>query len=295
LPGGFGMETLRCRPVGSAVVSRDPPLVFLHGSFHAAWCWAEHWMPYFSAVGRDCYAVSLRGTQGSPLPEDGTSVSMDDHISDLGSWLEMQLPGQAPVLVAHSFGGILAMKLLEEDPRRFSGAALFCSVPPSGNGPMTLRFLGSRPMASVDIVRGFVAKQAATRPILCRRLFFGSSLPEDSLLHRYMQCFQADSRVTLDLRALAPILPSKSADDAGVATFAHRLPPILVAGAGEDFLVDREGVTETGRFLGVAPSKGLDSLRNGDAFIFLESLSHDVMLGSSWLVAAKELERWLLL
>lgn len=38
-----------------------PPLVFVHGSFHAAWCWAEHWLPFFSLAGFDCYALSLLG------------------------------------------------------------------------------------------------------------------------------------------------------------------------------------------------------------------------------------------
>ena len=41
--------------------SRPPPLVFVHGSFHAAWCWAEHWLPFFSRAGFDCYALSLLG------------------------------------------------------------------------------------------------------------------------------------------------------------------------------------------------------------------------------------------
>ena len=40
---------------------KNPPLVFVHGSFHAAWCWAEYWMPFFSDKSFDCYAVSLLG------------------------------------------------------------------------------------------------------------------------------------------------------------------------------------------------------------------------------------------
>ena len=36
-----------------------PPLVFIHGSFHGAWCWAEHWLPFFAHYGFDCYALSL--------------------------------------------------------------------------------------------------------------------------------------------------------------------------------------------------------------------------------------------
>ena len=45
--------------------SENPPLVFVHGSYHAAWCWAEHWLPFFSAFGFDCYALSLLGQVAS--------------------------------------------------------------------------------------------------------------------------------------------------------------------------------------------------------------------------------------
>ena len=33
------------------------PLLFIHGSFHAAWCWAEHYMPYFADLGHDVVAI----------------------------------------------------------------------------------------------------------------------------------------------------------------------------------------------------------------------------------------------
>lgn len=39
-----------------------PPLLFVHGSYHSSWCWAEHFLPYFASLGYPCYAVSLRGT-----------------------------------------------------------------------------------------------------------------------------------------------------------------------------------------------------------------------------------------
>jgi len=45
--------------------SENPPLVFVHGSYHAAWCWAENWLPFFSACGFDCYALSLLGQVSS--------------------------------------------------------------------------------------------------------------------------------------------------------------------------------------------------------------------------------------
>ena len=49
-----------------------PPLVFIHGSYHAGWCWAEHWMPFLAAKGYETYSISLRGTSGTLVP--GTEV-----------------------------------------------------------------------------------------------------------------------------------------------------------------------------------------------------------------------------
>jgi pimeloyl-ACP methyl ester carboxylesterase len=37
------------------------PMLFVHGMSHAAWCWEEEFIPYFTALGYDCYALSLRG------------------------------------------------------------------------------------------------------------------------------------------------------------------------------------------------------------------------------------------
>lgn len=38
-----------------------PPLLFLHGAGHAAWCWAEHFMPWLAEQGLECHALSFRG------------------------------------------------------------------------------------------------------------------------------------------------------------------------------------------------------------------------------------------
>lgn len=70
LPSGLGMEVIFQKGAGGvggqeapaySGSGRKPPLVFVHGSFHAAWCWAEHWLPFFSEASYDCYAVSLLG------------------------------------------------------------------------------------------------------------------------------------------------------------------------------------------------------------------------------------------
>lgn len=39
-----------------------PPILFIHGSYHSAWCFREHYLDYFSSLGHRCFAISLRGT-----------------------------------------------------------------------------------------------------------------------------------------------------------------------------------------------------------------------------------------
>lgn len=58
LPSGLNMEVI-FQKGDRENDEKPPPLVFVHGSFHAAWCWAEHWLPFFSRHGFDCYALSL--------------------------------------------------------------------------------------------------------------------------------------------------------------------------------------------------------------------------------------------
>lgn len=70
LPCGLDLEVIaQCPPAAGA--GERPPLVFVHGSFHAAWCWAEHWLPFFSRAGFPCYALSLRA-QVRKLSKCGT-------------------------------------------------------------------------------------------------------------------------------------------------------------------------------------------------------------------------------
>ena len=66
-------------------------------------------MPHFSQAGWDCYAVSLRGQGGSERPEGMKSGgSLASHAADLHSVVG-SLP-RAPVIIAHSFGGLLAQR-----------------------------------------------------------------------------------------------------------------------------------------------------------------------------------------
>lgn len=56
------LEIISRKPASSA---RPTPLLFVHGAWHAAWCWAEYFLDYFAAHGYESSALSLRGHGGS--------------------------------------------------------------------------------------------------------------------------------------------------------------------------------------------------------------------------------------
>lgn len=278
------------QPPVSNISAIKPPILFIHGSFHAAWCWSEHFFEYFNQRGYDCYALSLRGTSSTGLPPGSTSTSIkvEEHVVDLSYALqtlqELYPQSPAPVLISHSFGGLITMKLLEKAKNRsnVSAVALLCSVPPSGNGRMTSRYLQTRFLDAFRILWGLALKGATLDARTCRALFFDDKISSEDV-NRYMRNFQADSRVGLDLVALASVLPSISTNATGQATWLSDSPnsdfPILVAGASLDAIVDEAGVAETGAYFGVQP--------------VMLPLPHDIMLCTDWKIAAEAVGEWL--
>lgn len=256
-------------------------------------------MPYFASRGYPTAALSLRGTGGTYAGDGVTKVKIDEHVEDLEAFVRWCGTSEGgfgcadnyPVLVAHSFGGLAVMKYLERGGGRNSesigGVCAMCSVPPSGNSPMTMRFLMRSLSDSWKITAGLAMKKVITDKALCRELFFGD--PEataqegdvsDEELARYMGCFARDTVATIDLADLATKLPSKTVDEEGSAPYLKILPPALVIGAADDFIVDREGVEETARYFGLKEPTMVDS-------------PHDVMLGGRWKNGAEALESWL--
>ena len=67
------------------------------------------------------------------------------------------------------------MKLLEDSALRsqVDTAVLLCSLPPSGNGPMSGRFVRRNVLRAFKIVYAFVSKAATKNKHICRELFFG--------------------------------------------------------------------------------------------------------------------------
>ncbi|VYS68595.1 unnamed protein product [Arabidopsis thaliana] len=281
LPSGLKMEVIEQRRSKSE--RENPPLVFVHGSYHAAWCWAEHWLPFFSSSGFDSYALSLLGQGESDEPLGTVAGTLQTHASDIADFIESNLGSSSPVLVGHSFGGLIVQYYLanivneqslgtENAFPELSGAVMVCSVPPSGNSGLVLRYLFSKPVAAFKVTLSLAAKGFQKSIPLCRETFFSQAM-DDQLVKRYQDLMSESSRMPLfDLRKLNASLP--------VPKPMENSTKVLVLGAKDDFIVDDEGLKETGRFYEVEP-------------VCIKGIAHDMMLDCSWEKGAKVLLSWL--
>ena len=63
---------------GSCTDAHPVPLLFVHGGWHAAWCWDDHFLDFFAAAGYRAVALSLRGHGTSPTTKPVRKVSIGD-------------------------------------------------------------------------------------------------------------------------------------------------------------------------------------------------------------------------
>ncbi|KAK1320296.1 hypothetical protein QJS10_CPA03g00535 [Acorus calamus] len=212
LLSGLAMEAIVQKSLSSDS-SLKPPLVFVHGSFHAAWCWAEHWLPFFSGKGFDCHAISLLGQGESNVPAGANAAgSLETHASDVADYVQKQVRSP-PVLFGHSFRGLIVQSYISS----MSGQQMF--RPSHSSGSMF------------------------THPTLSGAVLICSAPPSGN---RYQELMKNGSRIPLfDLRKLNAPLP--------VASIPRDSIEILVMGASDDFIVDAEGHRETAEFYGVQP------------------------------------------
>jgi pimeloyl-ACP methyl ester carboxylesterase len=258
--GALALELLSC----TAAAAPRRPLLFVHGAYVGAWCWAEHWLPWFAAQGHPAYALSLRGHGRSGgrerLNEFGLAAYADDLLAVIAQ-IE-----HAPILVGHSMGALVVQKALErgiECPAR----VLICPVPPFGLLPATFSLAFTRPALFAQI-QAMAAGHRVSLDALQQALFSGP-LEAERLQRVYARMQPESSRALLDMSGWGLPQPWPAA---GV--------PTLVLGAERDLLIPVSQVEASARALGA--DYGL-----------LEGLGHAVMLESGWLSAARTLLDWL--
>lgn len=237
---------------------RAPPILFVHGAWHGAWCWDEHFLSFFADQGFASYAVSLRGHGDSPAGKSFRLVRVRDYVDDVAQ-VAAEL-GAPPILVGHSSGGFVVQKYLEAHTAPF--AILLASVPPSGVLRAFLRAARGQPL---DVLRCNLTLSLwpiISTPERAKRNLFSESFPKETLerLHKRLQ----DEPWVGYLDTLAFNLVRKS----------RITTPMIVMGAADDGMVSQDDVRGTARAFGVEP-------------LICDGLAHDMMLDSNWRVAAE--------
>ncbi|WP_090739064.1 MULTISPECIES: alpha/beta hydrolase [Paenibacillus] len=239
-----------------------PPLLFIHGAHHGAWCWEEHFLPYFCAKGYPSYAISLRGHAGSEGLDRLHSFKLDDYKEDvLGA---LQRFKEKPVLIGHSMGGAVVQKVLHEQPAAAVAAVLMATVPPSGMLKDLKRVALFHSKAVKDMTLFNEDADVAVPP----QIFF-SKRTEPGRLAAWIGKIQPESKKARNELA-KPIVPEAFGMDI----------PLLVLGGRKDW------------FFSVRTTKNVARTYGTKAVMF-RHLCHDMMLSPQWNSVAERMLEFL--
>jgi len=252
------------------IISREPqvlrfdtPLLFVHGSCHAAWCFEENFLPYFAEKGFSSHAVSLRGHGSSEGSARLKWTSVADYVEDV--FQAAKQLAKTPVVIGHSLGGLVVQKFLENH----AAPAGILLAPSPSNG---MFFSGSRLFFQNPFlfVRVFLTQDVQIvygTPELVKKSLFSADF-EDAKIAEYTKRLGKES-----FRAFWEMIYNLP-NPKRVTT------SILVLGGEKDAIVPPHEIKETARAY------------NADYKIFPDT-AHDLMLERNWKTVADFMIDWL--
>jgi pimeloyl-ACP methyl ester carboxylesterase len=241
---------------------KAPPLLFVHGAWHGAWCWDEHFLGYFSQLGFSAHAVSLRGHGESEGKERLRFVRASDFVEDLQQTVD-SLP-ETPILVGHSMGGFVVQKYLER--RQVPLAVLLASVPPRGAWRIALRRLQEQPLDVIKSNLTFSLWPLVSNPETASSSLFSPEMPRSESARHHARLQDEAVLAYLDSLLLNPVCTRRVSG------------PMVVIGAERDRMIGRAEVETTAKAYGVKP-------------IIVPDCAHDMMLDVGWREVADRIAR----
>lgn len=259
------LETITRQPDAHA---HQIPLLFVHGIVHGAWCWDEHFLPYFAQHGYHATALSLRNHGASEKVAGWRWLSIRDYVADVAQ-VAQQIhteTGQRPIVIGHSMGGLIVQKYLETYDA--PAAILLASCPSHGVWQTMLRTIIKQPLAFLETNLTLNLKALVNTTQRAKWAFFSDDMP-DTTIERYRQRFDDESyRVFLDMLLFA--LPK---------TQRIQTPLLVLAGADDTLF-------------SVAEERSTAASYHTD-FRSFEGMAHDMMLEKDWQAVADAIIGWL--
>lgn len=248
---------------GACTAAHPAPLLFVHGGWHAAWCWDAHFLDFFADKGFRAAAVSLRGHGGSSTDKPLDSCSVSDYVDDVRSAADKL--GGAPVVVGHSLGGHVMQSYLETNEA--PAGVLIASAPPQGAMASSLRMLLRHPWAVLKVqLLGETQAVVGTAGLVREHLFCGET--PQAIVDDCVGRLQPESA-----QAMKQMMPSDSLSPNRVSA------PVLVLGAADDGMFNRGEVTATA-----------DAYRTVAAIF--PHMGHNMMLEPGWQTVAERIHEW---
>lgn len=257
------------------VITRQPegerkatPLLFVHGILHGAWCWDEHFLPYFAEQGYHASALSLRNHGGSEKVSGWRWLRIQDYVADVAqvaAQIETET-GNRPAVIGHSMGGFIVQKYLEKHTA--PAGVLVASAPTHGVWQTMFRVMFRQPAAFLNVNLGLHLKPVASTVKRGRWSFFSSNMPDEQV-QTYVDRFDDESYFAfLDMLLFA--LPRPARVDT---------PMLVVAGADDTLFSVAEQETTARTYQA--------------EFASFEAVAHDMMLEQGWQAVAERIVSWL--
>jgi pimeloyl-ACP methyl ester carboxylesterase len=249
---------------GCVSASHPVPLLFVHGAWHGAWCWDEHFLSFFADKGYRALAVSLRGHGNSPTPKPLRACSVADYVEDISSVADtLSTP---PVVIGHSMGGFFVQKYLESHDA--PAAVLMASMPPQGNLGSSLRWIRQHPWHVTKMLVTGKSLPYISTPELARERFFSAQTPDSEVVAYAARLQEESVRVGIDCLVLRLPRPKRVT------------APLLVLGAHDDGAHTRKEVRATARAYRTEAE-------------FFPNMGHNMMVEPGWAAVAERIHTWL--
>lgn len=241
-------------------------LLFIHGICSGAWVWERNFLPYFSGLGYDSYALSLRGHGKSEGRAKIRDYGLGDFADDV-DWAIRQI-GAPVAVIGHSLGGAVVQNYVKRGGK-VAGAVLFCAVPPHGLLRASAVLLAHNPRLANELRKMLLhGLRGANLDIVERGLFSAPLTPE--LRHLFFE-------------RMSDIAETASRQAAGWIPFAPlpwAMPKLFVIGGEKDWFVPSGCVRLTAIYYGARS-------------VIVKDGAHAIMLDVNWRDAAGPIADWL--
>lgn len=255
------------------------PVVFVHGLWLHSTSW-EPWQELFSEAGYEPVAPGWPGTSATVAetrrdPAKVAGYGIDDVVEHYAQIIRA-IPGH-PVVVGHSFGGLIAQRLLGEG---LASAAVAIDPAPI-KGVLALPISALR-VASIALRSPANRNQAVSLTAEQFRYGFGNALPGDESAELYERWTVPSPGKPLFEDAFANFMRRSPAK---VNTTSKTRGPLLITAGGRDNTVPKVISTATRRLYHKSPTI--------TDFVEFPDRGHSLTIDSGWRDVAQYALDWL--